>query len=67
MHIAAHVSWKLSAIVLAPSDLVDADGTSTTGSSSDVKRPLHAVQEALSVYDDDAKSVAPVSVKKSKL
>lgn len=62
MHIAAHVSWKLSAIVLAPSDLVDADGTSTTGSSSDVKRPLHAVQEALSVYDDDAKSVASASV-----
>ena len=59
IHFATHVSWKLSAIVLAPSDLVDADGTSTTGSSiRDGKRTLHSVQEGIASFDDDVKSVA---------
>lgn len=48
VHFATHVSWKLSAIVLAPSDL------SGDGDGSTIGRP--SIQEGS--YDDDAKSVA---------
>ena len=56
VHFATHVSWKLSAIVLAPSDLTGDGNESTTGSSMS-KRPSSSIQEG-SILDDDTRSVA---------
>ena len=54
IHFATHVSWKLSAIVLSPSDLTG-DGDGSTAGSSLSKRPSSSIQEGS--LDDDVKSV----------